>query len=107
MKKASLIVSTVRRYREKAGLTQKQISDRTGISLSTIKRIETGIRSIAIDEYENYLNVLDISHIDALIAMNTGSYTFEREIAALSRKLPIELQHIHLKYLLAIIKTLN
>lgn len=106
MRKTSLIVSVLRRFRDLAGLTQKQMSAKTGISLATIKRIERGARSMTIEDYESYLEVLELSHMDVLIAMDTGNYNIEREIASLARKLPEELKEAHLSYLVALTKAL-
>lgn len=106
MRKTSLIVSVLRRFRDLAGLTQKQMSAKTGISLATIKRIERGARSMTIEDYESYLEVLELSHMDVLIAMDTGNYNVEREIASLARKLPEELKEAHLSYLVALTKAL-
>ncbi|MEL7291486.1 helix-turn-helix domain-containing protein [Vibrio chagasii] len=106
MRKTSLIVSVLRRFRDLAGLTQKQMSAKTGISLATIKRIERGARSMTIEDYESYLEVLELSHMDVLIAMDTGNYNVEREIASLARKLPEDLKEAHLSYLVALTKAL-
>ena len=106
MRKTSLIVSVLRRFRDLAGLTQKQMSAKTGISLATIKRIERGARSMTIEDYESYLEVLELWHMDVLIAMDTGNYNVEREIASLARKLPEELKEAHLSYLVALTKAL-
>lgn len=106
MRKISSIVSVLRRYREQARLTQEHIAQRTGISLSTIKRIERGARMMTIEDYEKYLNVLGISHIDVLISLDTGDYEVEREIASLARQLPADLRLAHLTYLRALTKAL-
>ena len=106
MRKTSFIISVIRRFRETAGITQKQMSEKTGISIATIKRIERGARSMTIEDYEKYLNVLELSHIDILIAMDSGDYNIEREIAALARKLPKELKEAHFAYLVALTKIL-
>ncbi|NRB68740.1 MAG: helix-turn-helix domain-containing protein [Vibrio sp.] len=106
MKKSSLIMPVLRRFRDLAGITQEQMAAKTGISLSKIKRIETRARSMTIEDYESYLEVLDISHIDVLLAIETGDYNVEREIASLARKLPKEIQKVHLQYLLILIKSL-
>ncbi|EDL52627.1 hypothetical protein VSAK1_13811 [Vibrio mediterranei AK1] len=106
MEKTSLIMPILRRFRDLAGITQEQMAVKTGISLSTIKRIERGVRSISLDDYHKYLDVLELSHIDVLIAIETGDYRVEREIAALARKLPENVQAAHLHYLLALTKSL-
>lgn len=106
MRKTSLIISVLRRFRELAGITQQQMAEKTRISLSTIKRIETGARSMTIDDYAKYLDVLELSHIDVLIAMDTGNYNVEREIASLARKLPEDLKKAHFDYLVALTKAL-
>lgn len=106
MRKTSLIVSVLRRFRDLAGLTQKQMSAKTGISLATIKRIERGARSMTIEDYESYLEVLELSHMDVLIAMDTGNYNVEREIASLARKLPEDLKEAHFSYFVALTKAL-
>ncbi|BDU38757.1 helix-turn-helix domain-containing protein [Vibrio nigripulchritudo] len=106
MVKASHIVAALRRFREQGNITQKQMSEKTGISFSTIKRIERGTRKMTLDDYEAYLDTLDISHVDVLIAVETGNYEVDREIASLARKLPEELREAHLVYLLALTKAL-
>lgn len=106
MRKTSLIMPVLRRFRDLAGITQEQMASKAGISLSKIKRIERGVRSMTIEDYERYLDVLELSHIDVLIAIETGDYNVEREIASLARKLPKEIQKVHLQYLLVLIKSL-
>ena len=58
---------------------------------------------MSIDDYYNYLDVLEISHIDVLIAMKSGDYHVEREIASLARKLPKTVQLAHLQYLMVLV----
>ena len=51
----------LRDFREKAGFTQEQISEKLGISLKYISRIENGYNGIKTQTLIKYLNILGIT----------------------------------------------
>ena len=51
----------LREYRIKSGLTQEQLSEKLGISLKYISRIENGNNGIKTQTLINYMNILGIT----------------------------------------------
>lgn len=51
----------LREFRDKAGLTQEQLSERLGISLKYISRIENGNNGIKTQTLIKYMNILGIT----------------------------------------------
>ena len=51
----------LREFRIKKGLTQEQLSEKLGISLKYISRIENGYSGIKTQTLINYMNILGIS----------------------------------------------
>lgn len=51
----------LRNFRLKAGLTQEQLSEKLGISLKYISRIENGNNGIKTQTLINYMNILGIT----------------------------------------------
>lgn len=99
MHRISATVAVLRRFRELAGFSQAVMSKKTGISQRTIERIETGRREMNVSEMELYLDALNISYIDVLIAKSSANYHVNHDIAALARLLPADFQKTHLQYL--------
>lgn len=87
MRNTSRIVAVLRRFRELAGLTQEQMAKKTGISVSTLQRIETGMVEMKLSQLEQYMKVLGITLIDVELATQKGDYILERDIAAAARLL--------------------
>lgn len=87
MKKTSRIVAVLRRFRELAGLTQKEMAIKTGISISSVQRIEAGNVEMKLGQLNSYMKVLEITLIDVEIASQKGEYATEKDIAAASRLL--------------------
>lgn len=87
MRKTSRIVAVLRRFRELAGLTQEQMAIKTGISVSTLQRIETGMVEMKLSQLEQYMKVLGITLIDVELATQKGDYILEKDIAAAARLL--------------------
>lgn len=92
MSNADSIIHVLRRYREKRGYSQKEISDLTGISYRTVQRIESGVSDMKLSQYRRYLVALDLSDMDVSIALLAHDYVTERDIAALSRRLPYKMR---------------
>jgi transcriptional regulator with XRE-family HTH domain len=57
---ARAIGAEIRKYRESLGWTLDQVGERTGISRSTLSRIETGVRRASVDEVASILTALSI-----------------------------------------------
>lgn len=51
----------LREFRDKAGLTQEQLSEKLGISLKYISRIENGNNGIKTQTLIKYMNILGIT----------------------------------------------
>ena len=87
MHKASRVVAVLRRFRELAGLTQKDMAIRTGIPESTIQKIESGKSEMKLSQLSKYMNALEITLIDIDMATQRGDYILEKDIAAAARLL--------------------
>lgn len=59
----------VRRKREKLGMTQKDLADKTGTSVRTVSKIETGRGNPRFETITIYARTLQIS-IDAIISQD-------------------------------------
>ncbi|MDN3696782.1 helix-turn-helix transcriptional regulator [Vibrio cortegadensis] len=99
MKKADPIVHVLRRYRENQGISQDRMSGLTGISVSTIQRIENGRTDMKLSHYRSYLNALGMSDMDVSIALFSHEFVTEKEVAAVSRKLPFRFRRIVIAFL--------
>ncbi|NGZ18002.1 helix-turn-helix transcriptional regulator [Vibrio aestuarianus] len=99
MHKASRVVAVLRRFRELAGLTQKEMAIRTGISESTIQKIESGKSEMKLGQLNSYMKVLGITLIDIEIATQKGDYVLEKDIAAASRLLSIKERRALLRFI--------
>lgn len=51
----------LRKFRMKSGLTQEQLSEKLGISLKYISRIENGNNGVKTQTLINYMNILGIT----------------------------------------------
>ena len=68
--------------RKKAGLTQKELSNKTGLSLSSIKRYENGEREPSFSTIENIalslgINALDLVHTITMDDFECGKTVIE------------------------------
>ena len=68
------------------------MSDLTGMSYRTVQRIEAGETDMKLSQYRRYLTALNLSDMDVSIALLDHDYVTERDIAALSRRLPYKLR---------------
>jgi XRE family transcriptional regulator of biofilm formation len=59
--RAREIGERIKQRRERVGITQSELSERTGISLSIISRIELGQVTHKIEQLESIATVLDIA----------------------------------------------
>lgn len=95
----SRIVVVLRRFRELAGITQKEMAIKTGVSLSTIQRIEAGTAEMKISHLESYMKVLEITLIDIEIAVQKRDFVLDKEIAAAARLLPLKKRKALLRFI--------
>jgi len=54
-------MNNLRHYREKAGLTQKELADKLGIDKSAIVRAETGVKDLTGNLYREIARILGIT----------------------------------------------
>lgn len=66
MRVAELISRNIRAFRERAGLSQKQLAQKAGISLRYISQVETGAPNITVDVVEKLAGVLKVTPADIL-----------------------------------------
>ena len=99
MKKADPIVYVLRRYRENKGISQDKMSELTGISVSTIQRIENGRSDMKLSHYRSYLNVLDMSDMDVSVALFSHEFVTEKDVAAMTRKFPLKIKYVIVRFL--------
>ncbi|WP_432260832.1 helix-turn-helix domain-containing protein [Cupriavidus sp. TMH.W2] len=59
--------AAVRRYRDAAGISQKELGDRVGLDRNHISRIEVGSTNIALDTLEKVATALGVSAADLLL----------------------------------------
>lgn len=99
MSKVDPIVYVLRRYRESNGISQDKMAKLTGISARTIQRLESGDSDMKFSQYRRYLKVLDISDMDVSIALFSHEFVTEKDIAALSRKFPLRVKQVIVRFL--------
>ncbi|SOY52714.1 helix-turn-helix domain-containing protein [Cupriavidus taiwanensis] len=58
--------ASVRRHREAAGISQRELGDRVGLDRNHISRIEVGSTNIALDTLEKVATALGVSAVDLL-----------------------------------------
>ncbi|WP_416050270.1 helix-turn-helix domain-containing protein [Cupriavidus basilensis] len=61
-----LVGAAVRRHRESAGISQRELGDRVGLDRNHISRIELGSTNIALDTFEKVATALGVSAADFL-----------------------------------------
>lgn len=88
MSKLSRTVIVLRRFRELAGMTRKEMALKTNISIATIQRIESGSTDMKVSQLEAYLKALNITLIDVHLAAQSNDYVTDEELAAAARLLP-------------------
>ncbi|MGI9835656.1 helix-turn-helix domain-containing protein [Vibrio vulnificus] len=99
MSKTDPIVYVLRRYRENKGISQDKMSVLTGISVSTIQRIESGRSDMKLSQYRSYLGVLEMSDMDVSIALFSHEFVTEKDVAAMARKFPIQVKRVIVRFL--------
>ncbi|EOD9110289.1 helix-turn-helix domain-containing protein [Vibrio parahaemolyticus] len=99
MSKVDPIVYVLRRYRENKGISQDKMSVLTGISVSTIQRIESGRSDMKLSQYRSYLGVLEMSDMDVSIALFSHEFVTEKDVAAMARKFPIQVKRVIVRFL--------
>ena len=71
----------------------------TGISLSTIQRIESGRSDMKLSQYRSYLDALGMSDLDVSIALFSHEYVTEKDVAAMSRQLPMKVKKVIINFI--------
>lgn len=71
----------------------------TGISVSTIQRIESGRSDMKLSQYRSYLGVLEMSDMDVSIALFSHEFVTEKDVAAMARKFPIQVKLVIVRFL--------
>lgn len=99
MKKTDPIVYVLRRYRENQGISQDKMSGLTGISVSTIQRIENGRTDMKLSHYRSYLDALGMSDMDVSIALFSHEFVTEKEVAAIARQFPLKVKRVLIRFL--------
>ena len=99
MKKTDPIVYVLRRYRENKGISQDKMSTLTGMSVSTIQRIENGRTDMKLSQYRSYLNVLNMSDMDVSIALFSHEFVTEKDVAAIARQFPLKVKRVIIRFL--------
>lgn len=61
------IGTAVRRYREAAGASQRELGEKVGLDRNHISRIEVGATNIALDTLEKVATALEVSAADLLL----------------------------------------
>ncbi|EKO3414779.1 helix-turn-helix transcriptional regulator [Vibrio fluvialis] len=107
MKKCDPIVSVLRRYRELSKISQEEMARKTGISVSTVQRIESGRTHMNLDQYRRYLKVLNISDMDVSIALYTHEFVTELDVAAAAKKYPFGARKVIAAFLHDLFDELN
>ncbi|OCH31983.1 transcriptional regulator [Aliivibrio fischeri] len=93
------IVYVLRRYREVKGFSQEQVALKTGISPRTIQRIESGDSDMKMGQYRRYLEALGLSDMDISMSLFSHEFVTEKEVAAISRRLPYRFRKIVIVFL--------
>ncbi|HBB9946557.1 helix-turn-helix domain-containing protein [Vibrio parahaemolyticus] len=99
MSKIDPIVYVLRRYRENRGISQEKMSALTGISVSTVQRIESGKADMRLSQYRRYLKVLGMSDMDVSVSLFSHEFVTEREVAAMVRKFPLQVKQVIVRFL--------
>lgn len=99
MSKVDPIVYVLRRYRENKGISQDKMAVLTGISVSTIQRIENGRSDMKLRQYRSYLTVLEMSDMDVSIALFSHEFVTEKDVAAMARKFPLQVKRVIVRFL--------
>lgn len=71
----------------------------TGISVSTIQRIESGRSDMKLSQYRSYLTVLEMSDMDVSIALFSHEFVTEKDVAAMARKFPLQVKRVIVRFL--------
>ncbi len=93
------IVYILRRYRQKRGISQDDMAEKTGISRRTLQRIEAGTTDMKLSHYRSYLKVLGMSDMDVSIALFSHEFVTEKDIAAVARNLPFKVKQAIVRFL--------
>jgi transcriptional regulator with XRE-family HTH domain len=61
-----MLKTTIRAYRRRQGLTQKALAEKTGLSILTINRYESGLREPRASDIKKLCEVLNVSEAELL-----------------------------------------
>ncbi len=78
--------TTVKRLREKKGMSRTEVSDAAGISESHLKKIENGIRKPGLETYRKIMGVLEVD-----VVLKNSDGTVRGECAARVQKVFLEI----------------
>lgn len=88
------LISALKKRREAAGLSQKQVADLIGISLKTYERIERGETDMKMSHYRILVEKLKITDLDISLDMLGIDKTTPWDVAAAARTLPPEVRTV-------------
>ena len=63
---SSTLIARMRRVRQNAGLSQKELAKRCGLSISTIRKLETGLQKVSAFVIYLYCNACNVEATDLL-----------------------------------------
>lgn len=99
MSKTDPIVYVLRRYREEKGISQEKMSIKTGISISTIQRIESGKSDMKLSQYRCYLSALNMSDMDVSVSLFSHEFVTDKDVAAMARRFPLQVKRVVVRFL--------
>jgi transcriptional regulator with XRE-family HTH domain len=70
----TLLGSNIKRYRKKEQLSQEELSEKVGISVKHLSKIERGLTFVSADHLENFANNLGISVAQLFCKENESIY---------------------------------
>ncbi|HGY0940883.1 TPA: helix-turn-helix domain-containing protein [Vibrio cholerae] len=93
------IVSVLRHYREIRGMTQHELSSKTGLSYRTVQRLESGESDMKLGQYRRILRALNLTDMDVSVALLSHEFTKAEDVASAAKLLPIQVREVLVKFL--------
>lgn len=100
MAKIDPIVPVLKKFRNTAGLSQQQLADKSGMSLRTIQRLESGETDMKLGQYRKIIEVLGISDMDVSVALFHHEFATGKDLAALAQALPVDIRQVIVRFLI-------
>lgn len=94
------IIDVLRHARVRQKITQKQIAAATGVSTRTIGRIESGQADMTLNQYRLWIECLGLSDLDVSLSLFNYDVVTAKDIEAASRRLPLKVRRLVLRFLL-------